>query len=67
MLAFRSVQQSNHLRQFHMYLVAPVRAKRLVALAEGTGHGWELLGGAAGSDWSPLAGTVAAWIQGRHR
>ena len=27
---------------------APVRAKRLVVLAEGAGHGWELLGGAAG-------------------
>jgi Dienelactone hydrolase family len=49
-----------------LYLVAPVRAKRLVVLAEGAGHGWELLGGAAGSDWSPLAVTVAAWIQGRH-
>jgi Dienelactone hydrolase family len=50
-----------------LYQVAPVRAKRLVVLAEGAGHGWELLGGAAGSDWSPLAVTVAAWIQGRHR
>jgi hypothetical protein len=49
-----------------LYLVAPVRTKRLMVLAEGAGHGWELLGG-AGSDWSPLAGTVAAWIQGRHR
>ena len=46
---------------------APVRAKRLVVLADGAGHGWELLGGAAGTDWSPLAVTVAAWIQGRHR
>jgi pimeloyl-ACP methyl ester carboxylesterase len=50
-----------------LYEAAPVRAKRLVVLAEGAGHGWELLGGAAGSDWSPLAVTVAAWIQGRHR
>jgi pimeloyl-ACP methyl ester carboxylesterase len=50
-----------------LYDAAPVRAKRLVVLAEGAGHGWELLGGAAGSDWSPLAVTVAAWIQGRHR
>jgi pimeloyl-ACP methyl ester carboxylesterase len=50
-----------------LYRAAPVRAKRLVVLAEGAGHGWELLGGAAGSDWSPLALTVAAWIQGRHR
>ena len=50
-----------------LYLVAPVRAKRLVVLAEGAGHGWELLGGAAGSEWSPLAVTVAAWIQGRRR
>jgi pimeloyl-ACP methyl ester carboxylesterase len=50
-----------------LYRAAPVRAKRLVVLAEGAGHGWELLGGAAGSDWSPLAVTVAAWIQGRHR
>jgi pimeloyl-ACP methyl ester carboxylesterase len=50
-----------------LYQAAPVRAKRLVVLAEGAGHGWELLGGAAGSDWSPLAVTVAAWIQGRHR
>jgi hypothetical protein len=49
-----------------LYQAAPVRAKRLVVLAEGAGHGWELLGGAAGSDWSPLAVTVAAWIQGRH-
>jgi pimeloyl-ACP methyl ester carboxylesterase len=50
-----------------LYQVAPVRAKRLVVLAEGAGHGSELLGGAAGSAWSPLAATVAAWIQGRHR
>ena len=50
-----------------LYRATPVRAKRLVVLAEGAGHGWELLGGAAGSDWSPLAVTVAAWIQGRHR
>jgi pimeloyl-ACP methyl ester carboxylesterase len=50
-----------------LYQVAPVRAKRLVVLAEGAGHGSELLGGAAGSAWSPLAPTVAAWIQGRHR
>jgi dienelactone hydrolase len=50
-----------------LYQAAPVRAKRLVVLAEGAGHGWELLGGAAGSDWSPLAVRVAAWIQGRHR
>jgi hypothetical protein len=53
------------MRQFHE--AAPVRAKRLVMLAEGAGHGWELLGGTGGSDWSPLAVTVAAWIQGRHR
>jgi pimeloyl-ACP methyl ester carboxylesterase len=50
-----------------LYEATPVRAKRLEVLAEGAGHGWELLGGAAGSDWSPLAVTVAAWIQGRHR
>jgi pimeloyl-ACP methyl ester carboxylesterase len=50
-----------------LYQAAPVRAKRLVVLAEGAGHGWELLGGAAGSDWSPLAVTVAAWVQGHHR
>jgi pimeloyl-ACP methyl ester carboxylesterase len=50
-----------------LYQAAPVRPKRLVVLADGAGHGWELLGGAAGSDWSPLAATVAAWIQGRHR
>jgi pimeloyl-ACP methyl ester carboxylesterase len=50
-----------------LYQVAPVQAKRLVVLADGAGHGWELLGGAAGSDWSPLAVTVAAWVQGRHR
>jgi pimeloyl-ACP methyl ester carboxylesterase len=50
-----------------LYQAAPVRAKRLVVLAEGAGHGSELLGGAAGSPWSPLAVTVAAWIQGRHR
>jgi pimeloyl-ACP methyl ester carboxylesterase len=50
-----------------LYQAAPVRAKRLVVLAEGAGHGWELLGGGAGSDWSPLAVTVAAWIQGHHR
>ena len=49
-----------------LYQAAPVRAKRLVVLAEGAGHGWDLLGGAAGTDWSPLAVTVAAWIQGRH-
>ena len=49
-----------------LYQAAPVRAKRLVVLAEGAGHGWELLGGAAGTDWSPLAVTVAEWIQGRH-
>ena len=49
-----------------LYRAVPVRTKRLV-VAEGAGHGWELLGGAAGSDWSPLAVTVAAWIQGRHR
>ena len=49
-----------------LYRAVPVRAKRLV-VAEGAGHGWELLGGAAGSDWSPLAVTVAAWTQGRHR
>jgi hypothetical protein len=53
------------MRQLHE--AAPVRAKRLVMLAEGAGHGWELLGGTGGSDWSPLAVTVAAWIQGRHR
>jgi pimeloyl-ACP methyl ester carboxylesterase len=50
-----------------LYQAAPVRAKRLVVVVDGAGHGWELLGGAAGSDWSPLAVTVAAWIQGRHR
>lgn len=50
-----------------LYQAAPVRAKRLMVLAEGAGHGWDLLGGAAGSTWSPLAMTVAAWIQGRHR
>jgi pimeloyl-ACP methyl ester carboxylesterase len=50
-----------------LYQATPVGSKRLVVLAEGAGHGWELLGGAAGSDWSPLAMTVAAWIQGRHR
>lgn len=50
-----------------LYQAAPVRDKRLVVLAEGTGHGSELLGGAAGSAWTPLAATVAAWIQGRHR
>jgi pimeloyl-ACP methyl ester carboxylesterase len=50
-----------------LYEAAPVRAKRLVVLADGAGHGWDLLGGAAGMDWSPLAVTVAAWIQGRHR
>jgi Dienelactone hydrolase family len=50
-----------------LYAAAPVQAKRLVVLAEGAGHGGELLGGPAGSDWSPLAVTVAAWIQGRHR
>jgi pimeloyl-ACP methyl ester carboxylesterase len=50
-----------------LYQAAPVRAKRLVVLAEGAGHGSELLGGAAGSAWTPLAATVAAWIQGRHR
>jgi dienelactone hydrolase len=50
-----------------LYEAAPVRAKRLVVLAEGAGHGWELLGGAAGTGWSALAVTVAAWIQGRHR
>jgi pimeloyl-ACP methyl ester carboxylesterase len=50
-----------------LYQAAPVRTKRLVVLAEGAGHGWELLGGTAGTDWSPLAVTVAAWIQGHHR
>jgi pimeloyl-ACP methyl ester carboxylesterase len=50
-----------------LYEAAPVRAKRLVVLAEGADHGWELLGGAAGSDWSPLAVTVATWVQGHHR
>jgi pimeloyl-ACP methyl ester carboxylesterase len=50
-----------------LYQAAPVRTKRLVVLAEGAGHGWELLGGTADTDWSPLAVTVAAWIQGRHR
>ena len=50
-----------------LYQAAPARPKRLVVLADGAGHGWELLGGAAGSDWSPLAVMVAAWIQGRHR
>jgi pimeloyl-ACP methyl ester carboxylesterase len=50
-----------------LYEAAPVRAKRLVVLAEGAGHGWELLGGAAGTEWTPLAVTVAAWIQGHHR
>jgi dienelactone hydrolase len=49
-----------------LYQAAPVRAKRLAVLAEGAGHGWELLGGTPGTDWSPLAVTVAAWIQGRH-
>jgi hypothetical protein len=33
-----------------LYEAAPVAAKRLVVLAEGEGHGWELLGGAAGRD-----------------
>jgi dienelactone hydrolase len=50
-----------------LYEAAPVRAKRLMVLAGGAGHGWELLGGAAGTAWSPTAVTVAAWIQGRHR
>jgi pimeloyl-ACP methyl ester carboxylesterase len=50
-----------------LYQAAPVRTKRLVVLAEGAGHGSELLGGVAGSAWTPLAVTVAAWIQGRHR
>jgi len=36
-------------------------------VSEGAGHGSELLGGVAGSAWTPLAVTVAAWIQGRHR
>jgi fermentation-respiration switch protein FrsA (DUF1100 family) len=45
-----------------LYEAAPVRVKRLVVLADGAGHGWELLGGAAGADWSPLAVTVVAWI-----
>ena len=54
-------------RMRRLYQAAPVRAKRLVVLAEGAGHGSELLGGAAGSGWTPLAATVAAWIQGRHR
>jgi hypothetical protein len=49
-----------------LYEAAPVRAKRLVVLADGAGHGWDLLGGAAGSGWSSLAVTVAAWIQGHH-
>jgi pimeloyl-ACP methyl ester carboxylesterase len=49
-----------------LYQAAPVPTKRLVVLAEGAGHGLELLGGTAGSGWSPLAATVAAWIQGRH-
>jgi pimeloyl-ACP methyl ester carboxylesterase len=50
-----------------LYAAVPARAKRLVVLADGAGHGWELLGGAAGSDWSPLAVTAAAWIQARVR
>jgi Dienelactone hydrolase family len=50
-----------------LYEAAPVRPKRLMVLAEGAGHGWELLGGAAGTGWSALAVTVAAWIQGHHR
>jgi hypothetical protein len=50
-----------------LYQAVPARAKRLVVLADGAGHGWELLGGAAGSGWSPLAVTAAAWIQGRIR
>ena len=50
-----------------LYQATPAGSKRLVVLAEGAGHGWELLGGTPGTDWSALAGTVAAWIQGRHR
>jgi len=50
-----------------LYQATPAGSKRLVVLAEGAGHGWELLGGTPGTDWSPLAVTVAAWIQGRHR
>jgi len=50
-----------------LYYATQVRSKRLVVLAEGAGHGWELLGSAAASDWSPLAVTVAAWTQGPHR
>jgi dienelactone hydrolase len=50
-----------------LYRATPARSKRLVVLAEGAGHGWELLGGTPGSAWSPLAVTVAAWIQGHHR
>ena len=50
-----------------LYQAAPVQAKRLVISAEGAGHGWELLGGTPGTEWSPLAVTVAGWIQGRHR
>jgi hypothetical protein len=50
-----------------LYQAAPVRTKRLVVLAEGAGHGSELLGGTAGSARTPLAATVAAWIQGRQR
>jgi pimeloyl-ACP methyl ester carboxylesterase len=43
-----------------LYQATSIRSKRLVVLAEGAGHGWELLGGTPGTDWSPLAVTVAA-------
>jgi len=50
-----------------VYEATSARPRRLVVLPDGSGHGWDMLTGTAGSQWSPLASTVAAWVQGRYR
>jgi Dienelactone hydrolase family len=49
-----------------VYQAVAADPKRLVILPTGAGHGWQMLSDPAGSGWSPLAETVAAWIHGNH-
>ena len=43
------------------------KGSRVVVVGRLQQRSWTAEDGSAGSDWSPLAVTVAAWIQGRHR
>lgn len=46
-----------------IYQATPSRTKRLVQVP--SGHGWDMLTPPSRSGWTPLAGQVAAFIQGR--